>query len=96
MTKSTSPTSAPTPAPTPAPAPSTDLQTAAAVAAANGNAPTTPEPREYPDKAYVRSKGGDMLHLFQNVVISSAERKIDIDGFARAQLDAGKWEIVNT
>lgn len=86
---------APTPAPSAAPAAPTDLQTAQAVADANGTAPAPAEAKTYPEVAYVRSKVGDMVHLFTGETLSSREVKIAIDGFARAQLDAGKWEIVN-
>jgi hypothetical protein len=74
--------------------PQTSVQTAAAVAAANGVDLSAKPPKEYPAKAYVRSKVGRMVHLFTNEVVDERAAKIEIDAFARAQLDAGKWEIV--
>jgi hypothetical protein len=73
---------------------SPDLQTAAAVAQATGKSIEPPPAGKYPEVARVRSKVGRMVHLHTNVVIDENEKKIPIDGFARAQLDAGKWEIV--
>ena len=90
------PTSKPasTPAPSAAPRANTDLATAAEVAGANNEPVTEPVARSYPEVGRVRSKVGDMVHLHQNVLITGDEKKIKIDGFARAQLDAGKWELV--
>ena len=45
-------------------------------------------------KVRVRSLVGDMLHLYQEVWVTSVERVLVIDDFARAQIAAGKWEIV--
>jgi hypothetical protein len=83
-----------TPAPSAAPQANNDLATAAAVAGANKKSVAEPTARTYPEIGRVRSKVGDMMHLHQNVMITGDEKKIKIDGFARAQLDAGKWELV--
>lgn len=45
-------------------------------------------------KAYVKAVYGDMVHLFTGVRITQDPKKIEIDQFAQAQLDAGKWAIV--
>lgn len=47
-----------------------------------------------PKIARVRSKVGEMVHLHTNETIGEVEKKIEIDAFAQAQIDAGKWEIV--
>lgn len=68
---------------------------AAEKAAAAAAAPP-PAGKKYPDRARVRTvNGGTMRHLHTNEEIDGAEKKIDIDGFAISQIEAGKWEIVN-
>ena len=47
-----------------------------------------------PAKFWVRAVHGNLLHLFTNVVFTSDPKKVEIDGFLQAQLDAGKLEIV--
>jgi hypothetical protein len=95
-----------TPAPTSAPTPgsdnvSPDLAMAAQVAAANAAAPAAAsapaEPAvEYPAVARVRTTtGGTMVHLITNTVIGPDEKKIEIDWFAKSQIEAGKWVIVD-
>ena len=44
---------------------------------------------------YVRSLVGDMRHLVTDEMITSHEKRIEVDAFAQAQIDSGKWEIVN-
>ena len=44
-------------------------------------------------KAYIRTLGGSMVHLFTNVVFTTDPKKVEIDGFVQAQLDAGKLVI---
>jgi hypothetical protein len=43
---------------------------------------------------YVRSMGGDFLHLYTNVVFDKNPKKVELDGFLQAQIDAGKLEVV--
>lgn len=74
---------------------SPDLAMAASIKGANTEQPAkTVEKRVYPARAYVRSVVGDMLHLHTNEAITDKEVKIDVDPFAIAQIEAGKWEIV--
>lgn len=48
-----------------------------------------------PDKGvYVRAVHGEMRHLFTNVVFTSDPKKVELDSFLQAQIDAGKMEIV--
>ena len=44
--------------------------------------------------AYVRSKVGPMRHLHTNEEITAHEKRIELDAFTQAQIDAGKWETV--
>lgn len=44
-------------------------------------------------KAYVRTNGGTMVHLFTNVVFTTDPKKVEIDSFVQSQLDAGKLVI---
>ena len=44
-------------------------------------------------KAYVRTNSGTMVHLFTNVVFTQDPKKVEIDAFVQAQLDAGKLVI---
>lgn len=43
---------------------------------------------------YVRAVHGPIQHLFTGVTIGADPKQVEIDGFLRAQLDAGKIEIV--
>lgn len=66
-------------------------EAASKAAGADKKAPAS----KYPAVARVRTTtGGTMRHLLTNVEIGPSEKKIDIDGFAIAQIEAGKWEIV--
>ena len=48
-----------------------------------------------PEKGvYVRTVHGEMRHLFTNVVFTQDPKKVEIDSFLQAQIDAGKMEIV--
>lgn len=79
----------------PAPQVSPDLATAAAVRDAREDPKAPEEKKAYPERARVRTVTGDrMVHLITNQVIDGDERKIDLDAFAIAQIEAGKWQIV--
>lgn len=54
---------------------------------------TTPEVKPV-EKAYIKAVRGDMLHLFTGVLFTQDPKKVEIDGFVRVQLDAGKLQIV--
>lgn len=43
---------------------------------------------------YVRAVHGALHHLFTGVTFTADPKKVEIDGFLQAQLDAGKLEIV--
>jgi hypothetical protein len=74
---------------------SPSIAAAAAAAAATGDPKPAVAKVVYPDRARVRTvTGGRMIHLHTGMEINGSEKKIDIDAFARLQLDAGKWEIV--
>ena len=45
-------------------------------------------------KVYVRTVSGTMVHLFTNVVLTTDPKKVEIDGFLQAQIDAGKLLVV--
>ena len=47
-----------------------------------------------PKLVFVRAVHGEMRHLFTNVVFTCDPKKVEIDGFTQAQIDAGKLEIV--
>lgn len=51
------------------------------------------KPEDGLKKAYVRTNGGEMVHLFTNVVFTKDPKKVEIDSFVQAQLDAGKLVI---
>lgn len=60
-------------------------------------APVKPEdaPKTRSKKAvYVRAVYGNLHHLFTGVTFTTDPKKVEIDGFLQAQLDAGKLEIV--
>lgn len=44
-------------------------------------------------KAYVRTVQGEMVHLFTNVRFTIDPKKVELDSFVQAQLDAGKLVI---
>lgn len=65
------------------------------IAAQVGVAPPRIEKKAYPKVGRVRSRVGRMVHLHTGVVVDNdSEKKMELDGFARSQLDAGKWELV--
>jgi hypothetical protein len=47
-----------------------------------------------PKTVFVRAVQGEMRHLFTNVVFTSDPKKVEVDGFLQAQIDAGKLEVV--
>lgn len=54
-----------------------------------------PEPKvKGPKKVFVQTKGGDLLHLFTNVMFGPEPKRHELDGFLQAQIDAGKLEVV--
>ena len=84
-----------TPAKTPDNAPSTT--TLADIAAVQGQDPkdqVKDAPKGKAKTAYVRSKVGPMRHLHTNEEITAHEKRIELDAFTQAQIDAGKWETV--
>lgn len=52
-----------------------------------------PEPRTA-KPVYVRAVYGPIQHLFTGVTIGADPKQVEIDGFLRAQIDAGKVEIM--
>jgi len=46
------------------------------------------------ESVFVRAVHGEMRHLFTNVVFNTDPKKVAIDGFLQAQIDAGKLEVV--
>lgn len=46
------------------------------------------------ESVYVVAVYGSLTHLFTNVVFTNDPKKVQIDGFLQAQIDAGKLEIV--
>lgn len=61
---------------------------------------STPTPKATPPEqrtakpVYVRAVHGPIQHLFTGVTIGADPKQVEIDGFLRAQLDAGKIEVV--
>lgn len=51
-------------------------------------------PEDEPEAVYVVAVYGELRHLFTNVVFTKDPKKITIDGFLQAQLDAGKLQVV--
>ena len=49
---------------------------------------------DQPKMVFVRAVHGEMRHLFTNVVFTSDPKKVEVDGFLQAQIDAGKLEVV--
>lgn len=49
---------------------------------------------DQPKTVFVRAVRGEMRHLFTNVVFTSDPKKVEVDGFLQAQIDAGKLEVV--
>lgn len=47
-----------------------------------------------PEAVYVVAVYGELRHLFTNVVFTKDPKKVIIDGFLQAQLDAGKLQVV--
>lgn len=72
---------------TPADAPAADATAADAPAA-----PAEPASK-YPKVARIVAVNNDMLHLHTNVWFTQDSKKVTLDDFIRAQLDAGKLAI---
>jgi hypothetical protein len=49
---------------------------------------------EQTKSVFVRATQGELRHLFTNVVFTSDPKKVEVDGFLQAQIDAGKLEVV--
>ncbi len=47
-----------------------------------------------PKKVFVRATHGEMLHLFTGVRFTADPKKVELDSFTQAQIDAGKLEVV--
>lgn len=47
-----------------------------------------------PVKVWVRAVYGDMLNLYTNVWLTKDPKKVEVDPYIQAQLDAVKLEIV--
>jgi hypothetical protein len=47
-------------------------------------------------KVFVRSAGAPLLHLFTNVWFTADPKKVEMDGFLQAQIDAGKLVVVTS
>lgn len=62
-------------------------------AAATQDTPKAAKPKAA-KSVFVRATGGDIRHLFTNVVFNQDPKKVEVDGFLQAQIDAGKIEIV--
>jgi len=57
---------------------------------------TTQEKAKQPSaakKVFVRTQSGKMIHLFTNVEFTTDPKRVDLDSFVQAQLDAGKLVI---
>jgi hypothetical protein len=61
---------------------------------AKESAKSVPVEEAKTNMVYVKSVGGDLLHLFTNVVFDKNPKKVELDGFLQAQIDAGKLEVV--
>lgn len=56
--------------------------------------PVENSPAPQDSSVYVRAVRGDILHLFNNTLITGNPVKMTIDGFLQSQIDAGKVEVV--
>lgn len=61
---------------------------------AKESAKSAPVEETKTNTVYVKSVGGDFRHLFTNVVFDKNPKKVEMDGFLQAQIDAGKLEVV--
>ncbi len=50
-----------------------------------------PQPR----KLYLRTVSGELIHLFTNVKFTTDPKKVEVDGFVQAQIDAGKLVVAD-
>lgn len=46
-----------------------------------------------PQKVWVRAVYGDMLNLYTNTWLTKDPKRVEVDQYIQAQLDAGKLEI---
>jgi hypothetical protein len=46
------------------------------------------------DSVWVRAVYGEMLHLYTNVRFTKDPKKVELDDFLNAQIEAGKLEVV--
>lgn len=53
----------------------------------------TKEKETSPKKVFVVAVNGDILHLYTNVWFTKDPKKVEVDDFVQAQLDAGKLAI---
>lgn len=67
---------------------------AAAAAAAKATAAQAPKVVVDAEMVYVRTVNASMLHLYTNVVFTVDPKKVPMDDFLRAQIDAGKLLVV--
>lgn len=78
------------------PAKDNDAPTVADIAAVTDQAPAKELPEKLPAEARVRAVRNPTYHLLTGELIpSDSDKKIKLDDFAKAQLRAGKWELVD-
>ena len=53
----------------------------------------TKEKETSPKKVFVVAVNGNILHLYTNVWFTKDPKKVEVDDFVQAQLDAGKLAI---
>ena len=87
-------TQAKTKSPSTAAAPTTAADPAAPAATATAADQAAPANAPYPKVARIVEVNNDMLHLHTNVWFTKDSKKVELDDFIRAQLDAGKLAIV--
>jgi len=54
---------------------------------------TSSEPKV--EKVWVRTVNAPMLHLYTNTWLTHDPKKVEVDAFVRAQLEAGKLVVVD-
>ena len=57
--------------------------------------PKAETPPPSPKKLYIRTVSGELLHLFTNVTFTTDPKKVEVDGFVQAQLDARKLVVAD-
>lgn len=76
---------------------SPSLKDVAAALTGAGAAPAADAaPAEYPEKGYVKVKAptSELHHVLTGAVFSEDPKKVEIDAFVKAQIEAGKLQIV--